>query len=527
MMHYSDANMVKSFHTAVIIHRKLNDMSRACSSIILMVFSTIYTMDVRAAERPALVDHRSWQTSIKGQHGNNCFIYATVAALEAKLNREGYGALDLSEAFSDYMGAVFYLETCEFNGRFRTSTLRVPSSVERETSLAVDRQGTVESSTPCMRLSIPEEQYIPWNPVHHVPEGPADSSDSYWSNQFMVSTYNLNPIRLPRSALTAPRYYGIKSVQWLSREDASRPEVLEAVLAAGHDVIWDFKFGGDTQSFPWKFTVPADPMGAGHRMLLVGYDRRSRKQPYFIAKNSWGPTTNSGAGGFTYLNYDFIKYGEWAHYITSIHKPEAWSQLKAIGRWELQFGSKKGTLDIYHLPGLMGFEFEHNDYRDERGQRLEDRRLGMFYENGDPNRAYHVNGAVFKSQVRLWINFDQPTVRWDQMSGWKIELKAKDSGWSSLTGVARDTHQKSHPARAVLAVWPEQIIPTPQAGELQVPEFIQAEFRVVWEKEDGGQGLLGPAKGPIFRGKDGRWMQLFKRGQIVWDEQRGIDVRYE
>lgn len=495
--------------------------------VIMGFVSLIYSAGVPAAERPALVDHRSWQTSIKGQHGNNCFIYATVAALEARLNREGYGALDLSEAFSDYMGAVFYLETCELNGRFRTSTLRVPASVERETSLAVDRQGTVESSTPCMRLSIPEEQYFPWRAEHHIPEGPADSSDAYWSNQFLVSSYNLNPVRLPRSALTAPRYYGIKTIQWLSREDAARPDALEAVLAAGHDVIWDFKFGGDTGSFPWKFTVPPDPMGAGHRMLLVGYDRRNRKQPYFIAKNSWGPTTNSGAGGFTYLNYDFIQYGEWAHYITAIQKPEAWPELKAIGRWNLQFGNKKGVLDIYHLPGRMDFEFEHNDYRDERQQRLADRRLGTFYENGDPNRAYHVNGDVFKSQLRLWIDFDQPSVRWDRLSGWKIELNAEDSGWSSLKGIARDTRQQSYPARADPAVWPERKKATPQASEPQVSDFILDEFRIVWEKEDGGRGLLGPAKGPIVRGEDGRWTQPFERGQIYWDEQRGVEVRYD
>ena len=62
--------------------------------------------------RPAAVDLSRWQTPVKNQwHRGNCFIHATVAAMEAAYLRAGHGDLDLSELFSDYMGQLFFLET--------------------------------------------------------------------------------------------------------------------------------------------------------------------------------------------------------------------------------------------------------------------------------------------------------------------------------------------------------------------------------------------------------------------------------
>ena len=80
---------------------------------------------------PTAVDLSSGQTPVRnqGQRGN-CFIHATVAAMEAAYKRAGYGDLDLSELFSDYMGQVFFLETVEMNGPWYTSTLRVPTATD-------------------------------------------------------------------------------------------------------------------------------------------------------------------------------------------------------------------------------------------------------------------------------------------------------------------------------------------------------------------------------------------------------------
>lgn len=403
---------------------------------------------VSSAQRPAFVDLRHMQTPIRSQHGNNCFIYATVAALEAELKRQGYGELDLSEPFSDYMGALFFLETCRMDGKYRTRDMRVPGATERETSLAVDYQMSVESGTPLQRLRVPEEIYFPYIREHHQPEGPAHSADPFWSDQYKVSSYNLNPVRLPRRALTAPLYYGIESVYFLSREDASRPEALEAVLASGKEVIWDHKIAGDMTAPIWRFTQPADPMAGGHRVLLVGYDRRDPKRRVFFAKNSWGPTKTPGAQGFTLIDYEFIRYGEWAHYITAIQQPRPWPELRAIGRWWIEFGNRRGVLDIYHLPGLMQHLFDQNDYRDEHGRRIMDRRLGTFYEEGDPKRAVRVNGEVKPNGIALWMDFSHPAARWDRLAGWRIELYGMGETWERFKGDARDPKGRSFPAEA-------------------------------------------------------------------------------
>ena len=491
--------------------------------LLIGLASTLY-----AATPPAFVDHRAWQTPIRSQHGQNCFIYATVAALEAKLNREGYGALDLSEAFSDYMGSLFFLETCAMDGRYRTRTLRVPGARERETSLAVDFQSTVESGLPCQMVAIPEESYFPWLAANHVPPGPPQSTDPYWSDQYMVSTYNLDPMRLPRTALTAPRYFGIQSVRWLTAAEAAQPEALERALAAGDDVIWDFKFGGDTTVNPWRYTVPPDPMGGGHRMLLVGYDRRDRNHPFFMAKNSWGPTTN--AGGFTHLSYDFIRYGIWAHTISSLARPRPWPELRALGRRDLTFGDQRGTLDIYHLPGLMRRVFDDNDYKNESGQRLADHRLGTFYPTGDRQRPVRVNGQVTGDRLRLWINFNEPAARWDKLAGWRVDLTPRDPEWRELTGEAWNPLQKKFKARAGRP-GAESPKPAPIAAKVDppapptIPPGVAEEFRVVWEKTGRERGDLGAPRSNITRQPDGRYLQLFERGRMYWDEKGGTDLR--
>lgn len=478
---------------------------------------------VRAAGTPAWVDLREWQTPIRIQHGGNCFIYGTVAALEARLKRDGYGELDLSEHFSDYMGCLFFLETCEMNGPYRTATMRIPPAGERETSLAADLQPTIESGSPCERLRIPEERYFPWIAELDHPTGPADSRDPHWNRQYDVGTYNLDSNRLPRTALTAQNYYGIEHITWLAREEASQPEALERVLARGREVIWDFKQSGDVTSHPWRYTGPADPNGMAHRMLLVGYDRRDPDHPYFIAKNSWGAVTNEGSHGFTFIEYEFIKYGEWASYIDRIKAPAPWPELQFIGRWDARLGERSGTLDLYHLPGLMKQTFERNQYLDRDGRVIRDQRLGTFYLDDNPDRAFHVNGNVSRDKIQLWIDFINPTRRWDELTGSAIELRMDSR--HALIGHIEEARGKRKSASATLRTFASILpaaAPAPtSAAPDPVPPGIQSEFEVVWQKEGGSSGALGIPTGEIIRASSNSWMQTYERGVIYFTEGEG------
>ena len=101
---------------------------------------------------PAKVDLGRWQTPVKNQWGRgNCFIHATVAAMEAAYKRAGHGDLDLAELFSDYLGQLFFLETVRMDGRWYTMDMRVPATAtERETSIESDHGMSVESGAPGM-----------------------------------------------------------------------------------------------------------------------------------------------------------------------------------------------------------------------------------------------------------------------------------------------------------------------------------------------------------------------------------------
>ncbi|HOW97925.1 MAG TPA: hypothetical protein P5567_07425 [Kiritimatiellia bacterium] len=376
-----------------------------------------------ALARPAAVDLGRWQTPIRNQGGRgNCFIHGTVAAMEAAYKRAGSGDLDLSELFSDYVGQVFFLETVRMDGHWYTSDMRVPGATERETSIQSDHAMSVESASPCMTLAIPEDRCMPYRYGPADLGEHADKNDPFWANQLTVSAFNLDPSNLPYSALSAPRYYRIRSIEWLPKDDARNPAAIEAVLAGGREVIWDFRMAGDISGKVWQYNGPAGD-AYPHRMLIIGYNRTDARHPYFLVKNSWADVgVYDTRDCITRISYDYLQYGEWASYIKEIEPPRPWPELQFIGRWSLEMGPRRGLLDIYHLPGMMRGSFEHNQFRDEQGRPLEDRRLGTFYEKGDPNDAYRVNGIVRGHSIELYIDFSHPAARWDRLQGWKVSF---------------------------------------------------------------------------------------------------------
>lgn len=382
--------------------------------------------DLVQAQLPKMVDLRPFQTPVRNQgHRGSCYIYGAVAAMEAAYKRAGHGDLDLAEHFSDYVARMMYLENCHFDGRFTTRNMRVPEAWERESGIPwfEKASGTVDSlvsSRPVQTLGIPLEVYMPLTESMFDLEGYPES-DFYWQNQYNVSTHLLNETRLPRSALQAPYYYRVKRYEFLPKTDATNPHVIEQVLASGREVIWDFRMAGDFSDKVWKYNGPAGDV-TGHRMLIVGYDRRDPANPHFLVKNSWGhPALNPPGDDFTYIAYDYLQYGEWASWI-EVEPPTIHPELAFVGRWSVEFGPHQGTLDVYHLPGLMQELFDHNQFQDEHGGRVVDRRIGTFYRDGDPNQPFRVNGVLNGTRLRFWVDFQQPAPRWDQLNGWRVEL---------------------------------------------------------------------------------------------------------
>ncbi len=496
------------------------------------------------AQLPDAVDLRPFQTAVKSQGvRGSCYIHGTVAAMEAAYKRAGYGDLDLAEHFSDYVARMMYLETCEFDGRFRTNIMRVPAAWERESGMPLfeTMSGSVDSLVGCepaSTLAIPLEVYMPLTDAMFDTEG-REETDLYWQKQYDVSTHLLDEARLPKSALHAPFYYKVKRTVFLPKPDATNPHAVEQVLASGKEVIWDFRMAGDHFGPVWKYNRPAGDT-TSHRMLIVGYDRRDPANPYFMVKNSWGhPAANQPGDDFTYIAYDYLKYGEWASWL-EVEQPVAKPELSFVGRWNLEFGPNHGTLDIYHLPGLMQQSFEHKQYKDEQGHIVQERRVGTFYREGDPDQPFRVNGILHGDQMRIWIDFQQPAPRWDKLHGWRVELK-RHSDENRMVGHAILPSGQGHAAsaqrivihsaanRSVATAVVESSAKSEDAAPPTVdadPEVAPKEIEAKWHASGGAEFLGKPLTGvEICPDGRGRYTH-YERGSIYWSPRTPASIIY-
>jgi hypothetical protein len=161
-------------------------------------------------------------------------------------------------------------------------------------------------------------------------------------------------------------------------------------------------------------------------MVLVGYDRRSAnpREHYFIAKNSWGDSGVPGSGGFTYISYDYLRYGIAATYYEGVKQPAAWPELAFVGRWDLDFDGFKGQLDIYHLPGLAKAPWRYYGVTDT------DNRLGIYYDAS--GNAFRVNGSVSGSTITFYIDGANPNAKWNQFGGRRFFYSMVKTPWGEV-----------------------------------------------------------------------------------------------
>jgi hypothetical protein len=368
--------------------------------------------------------------------------------MEAAYKRQGYGDLNLAEEFSYYMGPLLWLKTKAYSAEgHRTAQLRVPPLAERECGLPffdfAPESGHLDSnrgSFPVLNLPIPTENDFPQDASRY--EVPFPKEDPRWNRQRVVNNHLLETRRLPRSGLTAPLYYQIGKITYLPREDAMNPAAIEAVLARGIEVVWDFKMQGTFSGPVWHASEPKNDQSSAHRMLIVGYDRTDPANPHFLVKNSWGVEN-------TRIGYDYLVYGEWASSIESVRPPRPMPELRWIGRWEVAFGQMPGQLDLYHVPSLFQQFFDADGDRNEHGEPLVDRRLGTLFVRGEEEGpAFRINGTMKPDGLELFLNLSKPDLGFDERSGDRIELRETAPGL--LEGVIHHASGGSSPARARL-----------------------------------------------------------------------------
>ena len=343
--------------------------------------------------------------------------------MEPALKRAGYGDVNLSEDAFTYFIKLFWMNT---------EAAKVAGGTENQVG-GTDGGGAVENMAYMVGsggLAVPEES-AGWADGHDY-KLPLPWFNAHWTNQFNVDSWNLSPRQLQPQTLRARRYFAVTSYRVLPNgNDAA---AIEEVLASGHELTWGFScfVGKQPGNAMWTYDRPAKPDTEGHAVLLVGYDRRDARNPYFIIKNSWGPSKIPGAKGFTYVSYEFLqKYGLEAGYITGVTE-RSWPELRFIGRWALHFDGWEGILDISHVPGVF------QGVLNRKGEKTRDCRVGMFYDKNDPSKAYRVNGSMKGNRIDFNIDGKNPNARCDQLGGRHFTYYLSAGDRDLMAGTHRD-----------------------------------------------------------------------------------------
>lgn len=345
-------------------------------------------------------DLRGNQTPYKNQappsgDRGGCTYFGSIAALEAAYKKVGAGDIDLSEEFMAITAKMFYLHP-------RWAEITKPN--QRENQFA-GTQGGGSIALLASGLKIPLESVVPYAQYTLSPNWA--SEDLKACNDFNYQVLNRFP------GIKTATYYGVNGFRKI---DVINAENLENVLRTGSEI---------------KICID----NGQHCILLVGFDKTDPLNKKFIIKNSYNTQ-----GLECYKKLEYFSYSEMgrlvsAEYITSVTPPSTWAEMKYIGRWNLNYGGWNGTLDIYHLPGVMQFLLSDPNNIRANGSAIKDYRIGVFYDH--TGAAFRVNGYFLKQgneyNLNFYIDNNKPNQRWDAMSGRSFNYKISSDG-TTITG---------------------------------------------------------------------------------------------
>ncbi|MTI22633.1 hypothetical protein E1176_16495 [Fulvivirga sp. RKSG066] len=405
------------------------------------------------------VDLRPQQSSLKSQGGRGtCIVFAGVAALEAAYIRQGMGEKNLSEEFMNFTRKSFFLEP-----RWDVIESRGMDALETQLGHSGGGGGVGVIAQLNRGFRIPEETVMEYKTSANY------YKDNYPSLQAVLdkqeakeditqrdySNFNLEPSILSSTRLRADKYYGVGQYRFIN--DPKNTSEIEAVLKRGFEVVWDFfgalpepssgkGIGGEKNM--WQKCDECDTIA--HSMLIVGYDKRDADSTnhYFIVKNSWGPghsTTGTDGDGYTFLSYDYVRnYGTQAGYILVAEPGREWPEVAFIGRWNFTYDGWKGELDIYHIPGMNDYTFEHfNRYA---GVPIyEDKRIGTFYASD--GKAFKINGQIHGNRIEFYFDVETPLLRYDELVGRRFVYYLDENDF--MAGIHTDKDGRQYAGYAI------------------------------------------------------------------------------
>jgi hypothetical protein len=448
---------------------------------------------------PAQVDLTPYQSPVTDQGGRDtCGTFATAAALEAAYVR-GYGITpDVSEQFLNHWGQIMA-------GAGGATTLPATESVA-----GMIGGGGMLRPLGALRkgLGVPSESDLPYHvgtAYQDFDVGDLPAINDWWTAhpQREMDDFNLadapanyvyappsqvTDTVMPQGALENARYR-VTGVTYLTGGEVTDVNHYRAILAAHHEIVIEMNCcdgnPGWQSTAPWLLPAGSNGGGAGHVMLVVGYDDSSQM---FRVKNSW--STGWANNGYVWLSYDFVRQGvvRGAAYLDGVVSPQAqfdvWTNRALwIGRWNLLLAGAHGILDIYALP-------------DPASTPPNDRLGTLFMDDG---RTARVNGTFDGNRAHLFVDWSQPDQPPASLSGTQITLYLFSWEHRSLAGLATTPSGALQPVAARKG-------PSPVSGRAQPGAIRLATLLGAWRMDhDGWQGTLEITsvvqRGSTFRGQ--------------------------
>lgn len=317
------------------------------------------------AVAPSSYSLASYQTGIRNQADRRtCWIFAAVAAIEARYKRDFRVDLDLSEQYFNHVAKStgisypkFYLYENQSSywggGGSHVVAEAKTYMIPLETYAPYKNQSAMDA----IKASIPAAGALDWRP----------DAASNRVTQEQVDAFEYSPLYIPMAA-RANAKYGVSDYSLYDGGVARNTSRLEELIASNHEVIIDIDLKWKQNPTTGIFDYDASSAGGGHAFLLVGYDRA---QQYFLVKNSWGDA------GLLKVSYNFFRNcAQSAAVVNAVYNPNQAPQEKArwMGFWHQDHDGWKGKLTIRRINNIS------NDAT----------RLGTYY--GHDQKPHSING---------------------------------------------------------------------------------------------------------------------------------------
>jgi hypothetical protein len=395
------------------------------------------------AARPQ-VDHIAQQTGNRDQGGRGtCTYFAAVAALEAEYKREGYGDLDLSEQYLDWIRNVSTLDVTAPSGG--------PSPAEWNPHFKENNIGSLGGGGSGYNLQLMKQYGIPTeSDSPYIGDGNYENLSSSYYSGYDFSTYqwwnqqspqaplngwNLALAQLPTAART-DTHYGVSGYELFSQQQMQNIGFIESLIDQGHDVAIDFALYDDWLGHDarWPVVKQGRNVVGGHAVLIIGYDHNRK---FFVIKNSWAgaPTYDPSQfgdewtdvahyNGYWLVDYQYIAnavYG--GSMVTQVVPPthtDYFAAQAGLGNYQLLIYRRSdsqvvasGSFSWRHMPGSFWW------------LPRPDARAGDAILN---SKEYRVNADLNYPNVTLRIDFDNPGTSYDNPGGTKLVGQMYNNG---------------------------------------------------------------------------------------------------